>query len=154
MYDSLIEFRGFYNLTPLIENVDQLISDEILEYYPNFSFSAYFSRSLSKYWTWKSRNKQPNAFATESNCSSYASHNPKDLIKYWSLQLRTFYEKGASCLFVSYWGTVGSPNDISEKVLAGSLLSDYGAWQDTLKKFQNIPVKVVNYNYAYNLSCE
>ncbi len=154
IYDGLIEFRGFYDPTPLIEKVDQFITDDILEYYPNFPFSADYARSLSKYWTWKNKAKKRISFATESNWPGYAEHNPEDLIKYWSLQLRTFYEKGASCLFISQWGTVGGPNNVSEKVLANSFVHDYSAWRDTLKKFQNAPIKIVTNDYAFQLACE
>jgi len=154
MYDGLIEFRGFYDPTPLIEKVDQFITDDILEYYPNFSFSADYARSLSNYWTWKNKTKKRISFGTESNWPGYAEHKPEDLIKYWSLQVRTFYEKGASCLFISQWGTVGGPNDISEKVLANSIAHDYRAWKDTLLKFQNVPIKIVTNDCVYQLACE
>ena len=154
IYDGLIEFRGFYDPTPLIENVDKFITGEILEYYPNFSFSADYSRSLCKYWTWKNKSKKLISFCTETNWPGYADHNPKDLIKYWSLQLRTFYEKGASCLFVSHWGTFEGPNNISEKVLTDSFADDYSAWQDTLKNFWNAPVKIVTNTFAFQLACE
>ena len=117
MYDGLVEFRGFYDPTPLIQDADMLITDEILEYYPNFEFSANFSRSLCKYWTWRNDSKRRKRFATETNWPGYADHKPEDLIKYWSLQLRTFYQQGASCLFISHWGTVDSPNQIPKKVL-------------------------------------
>lgn len=154
IYDSLVEFRGFYDPTPLIENVDELITDDILEYYPNYGFSADYSRSLCKYWMWKNRSKKKICFATEINWPGYAEHSPENLIKYWALQLRTFYEKGASCLFVSHWGTLDSPNEVPVKVLSGVLLPDYKAWQDTLSKFQNAPVKIVRSKLAYNLACE
>ena len=154
IYDGLIEFRGFYDPTPLIENVDMLITDDILEYYPNYSFSADYSRSLCKYWTWKNENKEPKEFATEINWFGYGGHSPEELIKYWSLQLRTFYEKGASCLFVSQWGTVAGPGNVAERLLSGSFKKEYSAWQDTLKRFQNAPVKIVDNDFAFNLACE
>ena len=53
IYDNLAEFRGFYDPTSLIQNVDMVITDDILEYYPNYNFSADYSRSLCKYWDWK-----------------------------------------------------------------------------------------------------
>ena len=59
IYDGLVEFRGFYDPTPLIENMDQIITDDILEYYPNFNFSADYSRSLCKYWSWKKNKTEP-----------------------------------------------------------------------------------------------
>ena len=154
IYDGLVEFRGFYDPTPLIEKADLLITDDILEYYPNFSFSADYSRSLCKYWDWKNKNEESKSFATEINWPGYADHNPKDLIKYWSLQLRTFYEKGASCLYVSQWGTLEGPNNISKKLASGSSFFDYKAWQDTLKKFQYAPVKIVSSSKAFQLACE
>jgi hypothetical protein len=154
IYDGLIEFRGFYDPTPLIENVDQFITGEILEYYPNFSFSADYSRSLCKYWTWNNRSKKLKTFCTETNWPGYADHSPGDLIKYWSLQLSTFYEKGASCLFVSHWGTIGGPNNISEKVINNSFVNEYKAWQDTLTKYRNAPVRKITNNDALYLACE
>jgi len=154
IYDGLIEFRGFYDPTPLLEKVDQVITDDILEYYPNFAFSADYARSLCKYWEWKKKIKKRKIFATESNWPGYADHSPEDLIKYWSLQLRTFYEKGASCLFVSHWGTSEGPNNISEKVLTDSFVNEYKAWQDTLNKYRNAPVKIIKNSEAFHLACE
>lgn len=154
LYDGLIEFRGFYDPTPLLENADQLITDDILEYYPNFSFSADYARSLCKYWDWKKKTKKRKIFATESNWPGYADHTPEDLINYWSLQLRTFYEKGASCLFVSHWGTLAGPNNIAEKVLTNSFISDYKVWQDTLLKFRNAPVRIISNDDAFHLAAE
>ncbi len=154
IYDATIEFRGFYDPTSFVENVDEIITDDILEYYPNFSFSADYSRSLCKYWNWENKNKTNPKFATEVNWPGYNDHRPEELIKYWSMQLRIFYKKGASCLFVSNWGVIGGPNNVGEKIISGNLLSDYNSWQDTLKKYRNVPIKNVNINSAFNLSCE
>jgi hypothetical protein len=154
IYDGLIEFRGFYDPTKLIENADQLIIDDILEYYPNFAFSADYARSLCKYWDWKNKIKKRKIFATESNWPGYADHTPEDLIKYWSLQLRTFYEKGASCLFVSHWGTLGGPNNIAEQVLTNSFVNEYKIWQDTLSKYRNATVKIISNSDVFHLATE
>jgi hypothetical protein len=154
IYDGLVEFRGFYDPTPLIENVDQLITGEILEYYPNFYFSADYSRSLCKYWTWEKNTTQSIIFSTESNWPGYADHSPISLIKYWSAQLRIFYEKGASSLFISHWGTTDSPNLVPDKVIDNSLLLDYGAWKDTLMKFNHSEVKSVSNDFSFHLAPE
>lgn len=154
IYDGLVEFRGFYDPTPLIENVDQLITGEILEYYTNFYFSADYSRSLCKYWTWEKNKTQPIIFSTESNWPGYADHNPTILIKYWSAQLRIFYEKGASSLFISHWGTTDSPNLVPDKVIDNSLLLDYGAWKDTLMKFNHSKVKNILNDFSFHLAAE
>ena len=154
IYDNLTEFRGFYDPTSLIENVDMFTTDDILEYYPNFSFSADYSRSLCKYWEWKNKAQNSINFGTETNWPGYGGFSPQELIKYWSLQLRTFYEKGASCLFVSHWGTNDSPEEIPQKVLSGSLLPDYKSWYDTLSKFHDAPVRIVTNEIAFYLSCE
>ena len=47
-----------------------------------------------------------------------------------------------------------SPEKIPQKVIFGSLIPDYKPWQDTLAEFRDEPVKVVNNNFAFNLSCE
>ncbi len=154
IYDGLVEFRGFYDPTPLIENVDQLITGEILEYYPNFYFSADYSRSLCKYWTWVKNKTQSIIFSTESNWPGYADYSPESLIKYWAAQLRIFYEKGASSLFISHWGTIGSPNLVPEKVLDNSLFPDYIPWEDTLAKFRNIEVNNISNDYSFHLASE
>jgi len=154
IYDGLVEFRGFYDPTPLIENVNQMITDDILEYYPNFNFSADYSRSLCKYWNWKKNKIKPIIFSTESNWPGYAGYSPKELIKYWSAQLRIFYEKGARSLFLSHWGTVGSPNLVPEKVMYDSLFPDYRAWQDTLKKFRGAYINTISNDYAFHLAPE
>ena len=154
IYDNLTEFRGFYDPTSLIQNVDMVITDDILEYYPNYDFSADYSRSLCKYWVWKDKASNSINFSTETNWPGYGGFTPPELIKYWSLQLRTFYEKGASCLFLSHWGTVDSPEKIPQKVISGSLLPDYKPWQDTLAEFRDAHVRIVNNTFAFNLSCE
>lgn len=154
IYDGLIEFRGFYDPTSLIENSDMVITDDILEYYPNFAFSADYARSICKYWDWKKKNKRRKIFATESNWPGYGDHIPEDLINFWSLQLRTFYEKGASCLFISHWGTVGGPNNIAEKVLNNSFAIHYRAWRDTLIKYRSSPVRIIKNSDAFHLACE
>ncbi len=121
---------------------------------PILSFQQIIQESLCNYWEWK--NKAPNSiyFGTEANWPGYGGFSPQDLIKYWSMQLRIFYEKGASCLFVSHWGTIDSPEKIPQKVMSGSLLPAYQAWQDSLVKFREAPVKIINNNFAFNLSCE
>ena len=67
LYDWIIEFRGFYDPTSLIENVDYVITDEILEYEPNFTFAADYSRSLCSFWERQGPAKKKIKFATETN---------------------------------------------------------------------------------------
>lgn len=154
IYDGLIEFRGFYDPTPLIESADHIITDDILEYYPNFEFSADYSRSLGKYWSWKQNRTEPIRFSTETNWPGYANYSPEVLIKYWSAQLRTFYENGASALFLSHWGTVGSPNNVPEKVMFDSLFPYYRSWQDTLAKYKFKEIKNIKNNKVFHLANE
>lgn len=154
IYDTITEYRGFYDPTSLLENVDQIITADILEYSPNFNFSADFTRSLCNYWEWKSTYRGKIKFATEINWPGYAGHKPEDLIKYWSLQLNTFYEKGASALFVAQWGVVGAPNNTSEKVIARSFESKYENWKDTLLKYSNFTVKNILNDFTFFLPCE
>lgn len=154
IYDNIAEHRGFYDPTSLLENVDKMITADILEYSPNFNFSADLSRSLCNYWNWRAKDYGQVEFATEINWPGYAGHNPKDLIKYWSLQLKAFYERGASSLFVAQWGVIGAPNNTSEKILLGSLDSEYRDWKDTLNKYSNMKVNNTYNDFVYYLPCE
>lgn len=154
IYDNIAEHRGFYDPTSLLENVDKMITADILEYSPNFNFSADLSRSLCNYWNWRAKDYRQVEFATEINWPGYAGHNPKDLIKYWSLQLKAFYERGASSLFVAQWGVIGAPNNTSEKILLGSLDSEYRDWKDTLNKYSNMKVNNTYNDFAFYLPFE
>ncbi|MFO7525327.1 MAG: hypothetical protein R6W68_07720 [Ignavibacteriaceae bacterium] len=154
IYDEFIIFRGFYDPTSLIENVDHFITDDILEYYPNFAFSADYSRSLSQYWTFIDNRINPILFSTEINWPGYNGHSSTDLIKFWSMQLRNFYIKGAASIFVSHWGTIGSPANIPPKVISGELLPNYVKWKDTLAIYLHKQVVKVRNDIALDLSCE
>ena len=57
-------------------------------------------------------------------------------------------------MFISHWGTVGSPNLVPEKVLDNSLLPDYKAWQDTLVKYRYISVNNIANDYSFHLANE
>jgi hypothetical protein len=150
----LIVFRGFYDPTSLLENANHLVTDDILEYYPNFSFSADYSRSLCRYWNWFHTENNYINFSTEVNWPGYNNYPPKTLVKYWSMQLHTFYEKGASSLFLAHWGTIGSRDKIPEKIKSGFLKTSYKAWQDTLSSYKNKPIKIITNNIAFHLACE
>ena len=63
IYDNLIERRGWYDVTPLIENVDAVRVAEIMEYTPNFIFGADYLRSICDFWERTTSNNL--SFSTE-----------------------------------------------------------------------------------------
>src|SRR5690606_23330855 len=138
IYDNIIELRGVHEPTSLLENVDYIITDEVIEYAPNFNFAADYSRTLCRFW--ESENGKKIRFGTESNWPGYNSHTPQNLIKYWSEQVRTFFQKGASCLFISHWGTEDGPNNIQQSVIGGTL-TNYKSWRDSLNKFKSYDLR-------------
>lgn len=151
IYDTGLEFNGFYDPTPLLQNVDYFITDDVVEYYPNLDFSADYSRSLCKYWEWFRKDSSKISFATETDWPGYNGHTPKNLTTYWSKQLYSFYSRGASALFISGWGSEW--DGVANEVIKGTL-KNYENWADTLKKHHESVIKnIVNQN-AVHLGCE
>jgi len=158
LYDNLIVYRGFYDPTSLLEKSDYLIIGEIPEYEPNFKFSADYARSLGKYWDWKNSRTadQQIKFATETNWPEYNGHSPLILTDYWNRQVRAFYERGGSALFVSHWGTTdtGEAANAPARVQNGKLRQQYSRWAAILRTLKNAPVQNVSSPSAAHLSCE
>ncbi len=158
LYDNGITYRGFYDPTSLLEEIDYLITGEILEYEPNFEFSADYSRSLCKYWDWKNSRAagQKIKFATETNWPEYNHHTPQLLCASWTRQVCAFYERGAAALFVSHWGTTdaGEGANVPARVKNGKLKTPYAQWAKTLKAYKGAPVQNIINDYAAHLSCE
>jgi hypothetical protein len=157
-YGNDIIYRGFYDPTALLEKIDFLITDDVVEYEPNFKFSADYSRSLCKYWDWK--NSRPPGdkikFATEANWPEYNGHSPLILTEYWNRQLRAFYERGGSALFVSHWGTTdtGEAANVPGRVRDGRLRQQYPRWAAILKSLKGAPIQNIAPLNATHLSCE
>ncbi len=158
LYDNVMTYRGFYDPTPLLEKIDYLIIGEVLEHEPNFNFSADYARSLCKYWDWKNSRASNNKikFASETNWPGYNNHSSQLLNASWAQQMRAFYERGASAVFVSHWGTMdtGEGMGIPARVKNGKLLKPYAAWSKTLHSYKNIPLQNIEHNLATHLSCE
>jgi len=157
-YSHDIVYRGFYDPTALLEKIDFLITDDVVECEPNFKFSADYSRSLCKYWDWrKSRTTGDKIkFATETNWPEYNGYSPLILTEYWTRQVRSFYDRGASALFVSHWGTTdtGEGGNIPSRVKEGTLRRQYPRWAAILKSLKGAPIKNIAPAQATHLSCE
>jgi hypothetical protein len=139
LYDNLLAYRGFIDPTSLLESVDFVITGDIPESKPNFQFAADYLRSLARYWDWKKSRTSKIGFATETNWPGYGNYQPDVLCKNWKAQVDSFYERGASVLFISHWGTadIAVPNGIVKKVEDGSYESEYQEWKRTLESYTN-----------------
>lgn len=158
-YDERILLRGFYDPTSLLEKADYVITDDVAQFHPNFKFSADFSRSLCRYWDWKKGRTGSNRikFATETNWPDYVALHPDTLNKYWERQVEAFYDRGASALFISHWGTTDTGDLTAQRVRSreATLLSDYQAWANALGgRFKNQVVQTVTHSSVTHLSCE
>ncbi len=157
-YGNDIVYRGFYDPTVLLEKADFVITDDVVEYEPNFKFSADYSRSLGRFWDWK--NSRPAGdkikFATEANWPEYNGHSPLILTEYWNRQLRAFYERGGAALFVSHWGTsdIAEAANVVARLKDGKLRQQYPRWAAILKTMKGAPLQNLAPLNATHLSCE
>ncbi len=180
VYDGHIEFGAFYEVAPLLEKVDVVFCDEIVEYKPNFNFAADYLRSVCNYWNWK-RIKEgstlgPLNFGTETNWPGYNHITPDSLVKNWQVNLQSYYDRGASTLSISHWGTIDmevpwyTNNSLTEPdihFIIGSLIInneltnngpyirslEYIKWKNTLNNFKTLTVKTIPFsNAAVHLS--
>ena len=144
IYDNLIERRGWYDVTSLIENVDAVRVAEIIEYTPNFTFGADYLRSICDFWERTTTNEI--SFSTETNRPTHNDHIPSTLSNRWAEQLGSYYDKGAKQHFIVQWEDTSTLN---------SNQSSFQGWRDTLLYFSG--KDVVDYNNtgkAVHLSCE
>lgn len=180
VYDGHIEFGAFYEVAPLLEKVDVVFCDEIAEYRPNFNFAADYLRSVCNYWNWK-RNKEGSTlgslnFGPETNWPGYNHITPDSLVKNWQVTLQSYYDRGASILSISHWGTIDmvvpwySNNSLTEPdihFIIGDLIitneltnngpyirsSEYIQWKNTLNNFKSLTVKTLPFsNSAIHLN--
>ena len=145
-YDYAIENRGWYDPTPLIENVEFFKVADIIAYKPNFEFAADYVRSICNFWsTIKNKNIK---FATETNWPDYDLYSPELLNNDWSTQLTTFYKKGASAHLI-----YGMDWIIATKL---SVLrnDEFKIWGDTLQFYSKAKIKTITNTKAVHLSCE
>jgi len=170
VYDGGIEFGAFYDVTFLLEKVDMVICDDVAEYQPNFNFAADYLRSICNYWNWKRGNYlRPLNFGTETNWPGYNHIIPDTLVKYRQMQLQSYYDRRASTLFISHWGTIDldvtwlpdkplSDSDpylhftIGDLIINDELTSDgpyiqsqaYFKWKSTLNHYRTLKVKTIS----------
>lgn len=142
IYDANLPRRGFYEITPLLENVDALRIADIIEYKPNFDFGADYARSACKYWG-IIKNKKIN-FSTETNWPNYNNHLDSTLCQDWSAQLQAYYKKGADAAYIVCWDLT----DIAD------FENKYKIWKNTLNSLSNKGSINVNYSKAVYLGCE
>lgn len=164
IYDAGILLKGFYEVTPLLENVDHFVVDDILEYVNNWDFAADYARSVCNYWN-RTQSRINNevvknqrskmTFSTESNWPGYNNYSSNTLNYYWGIQLQKYYEKGASSLFISHWGSEwggGQNPKVPDQVKTG--LTGYNYWKTKLEYYKNKTIKSIENDTAIHLSCE
>lgn len=104
IYDERIERRGWIDPTSLAENADDLRTDDIAAYMPNFQFSADYSKSICNYWN-STENKKL-TFSTAIGFPWHASQQSNALIQQsidYTKQSKFFYEKGATSVKLVYY---------------------------------------------------
>jgi hypothetical protein len=183
IYDQGIEAKGFFDVTPLCENADYLVNDDIPEYAGNFSYVADFQRSIARFWEYR-RAGTPAArrgrirFGTETNWPGYAHIRPNDLVYYWREQVTRLVDRGGSFVYVAHWGTTdgetiwkedaGGGRETERRYLVADLVMEddldreegkvtsraYTLWRTTLKNLAGIPPRMVEPTSAIRLSHE
>jgi hypothetical protein len=138
-FDALIERRGWYDYTPLLENTDGVRVADIAGREESFEFHANYIRSLLEYWNWVNRKEKtdrysPYVFSTESNWPGYSNYSPEQLTTIWSRQLRAFYLQGAETHFIHSWFNLANPDLLLDSY------QPYKAWIDSLGQYRNKPI--------------
>lgn len=144
IHDELMEARGFYDVTPLIENADWLIVAPIVEQRANsgFEIQADYLRSVCTFWS--TRRGRTVRFAEESNWRGYNNHTPSQLSEGWNQQIDTFKDRGASAHFIFGW-------DNSESWLL-STINTYSHFINHLTTVANTHVTVPKRTQGLHLS--
>lgn len=140
IYDDVIIRRGWFEITPLIENVDAVHVADIATYRKNFKFGADYLRSVCKYW--ENINGKVIEFTTESNWPGFNEMSSNNLTDDWTLQLNSYYDRGSTAHYVFGW----------DYHYNESLFSIYSDWRIQLKTIRN--VKNIYNIKAVHLSCE
>jgi hypothetical protein len=170
VYDGSIEFKAFYDVTPLLENADMVFCDDIVEYRPNFNFAADYLRSVCNYWNWKRVQEGSSIghldFGTETNWPGYHYIQPDSLVNNWIVHLQSYYNRGATTLSLSHWGTadvvvpwysdtskpspdlnfyIGQLIINNELTHNGPYMRDtiYNKWTRTLNAFKTYSVRII-----------
>lgn len=146
IYDDLIEKRGWYDIAPLLENVDALHVADINLYKDNFNFSADYAKSLCNYWSFIKNKKI--TFTTETNWPGFQGQSAALLCEDWIQQLKTYYNKGAGALFIYGWAKPDKDYSID------SYLTYYKAWQDCLYAYKNKAITSPTSSKVIHLGCE
>lgn len=166
VYDASIEFKAFYDVTPLLEKVDIVFCDDVAEYTPNFNFAADYLRSVCNFWN-QQRNRNGNklgllTFGTETNWPGYNHLAPDTLVKYWTMQLQSYYNGGATTLSISHWGTIDmlvqwNTNPVINYRIGDLIINDqltdskksfisnsaYNDWKTTLNNYKSKNIKII-----------
>ena len=103
IHDSAMEARGFYDITPLVENADWIHVAAIIEQAPNsgFEIQADYLRSISNFWG--ERKGKTVRFSEESNWRDYNNHSPSKLSNGWNNQIDAFKARGSSAHYIFGW---------------------------------------------------
>ncbi len=133
--DDWLEYRGWYDPTPLVENVDAVRVADVPPYLDNFDFAADYLRSICRFWTvTNGRQSDPITFSTETN--GYCYVNPGCEVNDWIAQLEAYYSKGSDSHFVMHWPEVGR---YSQALTDTDIVNQYKDWIDTLDYYTHRP---------------
>jgi hypothetical protein len=105
-FDNLIEKRGWYDITPLLEPVGGIRTANIVGRKATFEFESDLLRSICQFW--KDQTGKEYVFSTETNWPGYDRLNADTLIEAWSDNYGAFYESGSDAHFLAGWGSWGA----------------------------------------------
>jgi len=147
IYDNLIEKRGWCDPTIIFEKANAIHVADIYQYSENFDFGAKYLSSICKFWTYT--NKwfcEPVRFSTETNWPNFNGNNAEFLSYYWTEQLKSYYDNGASEHYLVGWDI--APSELEK------LKDLYKAWRETLLLYSDREIVKPDNNVAIHLGIE
>jgi len=170
IYLNGAEDRGYYDPTSIFEEADFIIAADGPQMDLNHNWIADVTRSIANYWSFE-KNKTLDdkvKFATELSWMDYNIINGYDvdgttwtssqkttgadsLTFYYTNLMNSFYNKGASAIFLSHWG-----NDemtwVSDYVEAGTEINRYSIWRTNLGNKKNQSIQSITNDVVYHIS--
>lgn len=141
IHDEFMEDRGFYDITPLVENVDWVIVAPIVEQEGTHEIQADYLRSVCNYWSF--RRGRVVRFAEESNWPAYGGYTNTTLTSGWTRQIEDFRNRGSSAHFLFGWEEF-----ISDPVT----LNNYSAFRAFLGSIRNTTINQPTRSDAMHIS--
>ncbi len=159
IYDNSQEYKGIYDPTPIFENACYITTGDIVDYEKEFYFSADMLRSIARFWMSVKGDGRNVKFATESNWMYYNCYSgispdretwAHTLCELWGQQLRTYYARGASAIFISNWGNDPGDPYTPVSVIDRRDTTRYRNWKTTLLQYRQ--AALVSYNTLKHLN--